>query len=49
MKESQMMNKAYHLANDLWQKVITLDEFNAGMDAFNVETDNAPDGLELSE
>jgi hypothetical protein len=41
MKEGEMMSKAYQLANDLWQNVITMDEFNAGMEKLNVETDNS--------
>ncbi len=40
MTELELMQRQQRLANDLWQKLITIEEFSAGMDKLNVETDN---------
>jgi len=40
VKELELMQRQQQLANDLWQQLITIEEFTAGMDKLNVETEN---------
>lgn len=48
MTESEVMQRQQMLANDLWQKLISIDEFMAAMDKLNVETDNFEGGAQMS-